>query len=105
MNDLIKENDLVVLYFASYTCGVCVSLLPKLTRMLEKYPNIVTAKVQVEEAPELSATCKIFSAPAILLFIQGEETLREAGVWSLRELEPKIERYYNLFLDIKADGN
>jgi hypothetical protein len=33
----------------------------------------------------------------VMLFIQGKETVREAGIISLNSLEEKISRYYQLF--------
>jgi len=96
-NELKDKNDMLLLYFGSGSCGVCEAMLPKIEGMLQKYPYIVAARVEAENAPGLSAKCGIFAVPAIVLLINGKETLREAGIISLTNLEQKISRYYELY--------
>ncbi len=97
VNELKNKNDMLLLYFGSGSCGVCEAVLPKIEGMLQKYPHIVTSRVEAENSPELSAKCGIFTVPAIVLLINGKETLRQAGIISLINLEQKISRYYELY--------
>lgn len=87
---------MALLYFSGSTCGVCRDMLPKLEKLLERYPRIRAARAETQDLPELAAAHGVFSVPAILLFIQGKETVREAGIISLDGLERKIARYYEL---------
>jgi len=96
IDELQRENDMVLVYFGSPSCGVCRDILPKLERMLENYSRIRAVRVETQSLPELSAGYGVFAIPVILLFIQGKETLREGGIISLTQLEPKIARYYGL---------
>ena len=95
---LKKENDMLLVYFGSNTCSVCCDLLPKIDQMLGNYPGISAVKVDIQKSPALSASFSVFTAPAVILFIQGKETLREAGIMSLSRLEGQISRYVELFL-------
>ncbi len=97
INELKDKNDMLLLYFESGSCGVCEAMLPKIEGMLQKYPNIVPYRVETENSLELSAKCGIFTVPAIILLINGKETLREAGIINLVNLEQKISRYYALY--------
>ncbi len=97
INELKDKNDMLLLYFGVGSCGVCEAILPKIEGMLQKYPHIVTYRVEAENSPELSAKCGIFTVPAIVLLINGKETLREAGIISLINLEQEISRYYELY--------
>ncbi len=94
---LKQHNDMLLLYFSGTTCGVCRDMLPKLDKLLKRYPGIRAAKAEAQSLPELAAAHGVFSVPAILLFIQGKETVREAGIISLDGLDRKIARYYELF--------
>ena len=93
-----KENDMLLVYFGSNTCSVCRDLLPKIEQMLGNYPSISAVKVDIQKSPALPASFSVFTAPAVILFIQEKETLREAGIMSLRHLEEQISRYVELFL-------
>lgn len=88
---------MLLLYFGSNSCGVCRGIRPKLEQMLKKYPAIQAVEVDEQNLPELSASYCVFTIPVILLFIQGKETIREAGIISLSSLEQRISRYYELF--------
>lgn len=97
INKLKNNNDMLLVYFGSNSCSVCNAMFPKIEKMLEKYPNIQAVKVETENSLELSATYNVFTIPVIILFIQGKETIREARIISLIDLEQKISRYYELF--------
>lgn len=97
MNQLIQKNDMLLIYFGSKTCGVCRDLQPKIESMIDRYPNIRAVKVDVQNVSELTASYHIFSAPVVMLFVQGKETVREAGIISVIKLEEKISRYDTLF--------
>ena len=95
---LKKGNDMLLVYFGSNTCSVCYDLLPKIDQMLGNYPGISAVKKKKKKSPALSASFSVFTAPAVILFIQEKETLREAGIMSLSRLEEQISRYVELFL-------
>ncbi|WP_303867762.1 thioredoxin family protein [Acetobacterium wieringae] len=97
MNHLIQKNDMLLIYFGSSTCSVCRDLQPKIEAMIDRYPNIRAVKVDVQNVSELTASFHIFSAPVVMLFVQGKETVREAGIISVIKLEEKISRYDALF--------
>lgn len=94
---LIDENDMVLIYFGSDTCSVCVDMKPKVEKILERYPKIKAVEVEIDKSMKLSTNYNIFTIPAILLFIDGKESIREARYISMEGLEQKINRYYNLF--------
>ena len=93
---IIKENNIVMLYFGSESCSVCVDLKPKVEKMLKKYKKIKFVDIEVNQNLKLSRRYNIFTMPAILLYIEGKEVIREARYLSMAELESKIDRYYGL---------
>lgn len=94
--ELKNKHEMLMVYFGSTACGVCVAMKPKMEQMLEKYPNIKLVEVEAENNPELSAKYNVFTIPVIILYIQGKETIREARIISLEKLEQNISRYYGL---------
>lgn len=98
-----KQADMLLVYFGSVSCGVCRELLPKLEALLARYPGIQAVKADPETAPALSAAYQVFSVPAILLFIQGKQTVREAGIISLADLGQRLTRYHTLFYGDKEN--
>lgn len=99
INNLIDENQMTLIYFGSEDCGVCVSLKPKIKNLLKEYPHIAMGQVDVKEDFQLGATFSIFTIPAVLLYVNGRETLREARHISMMDLEYRINRYYGMLYE------
>jgi thioredoxin-like negative regulator of GroEL len=85
-----------MIYFSSEGCSVCGALLPKIQEMIIKFPEVKISKVQVDKFTEAAGQYSIFTLPAILVYIEGKEGIREARFISVEILEENIERYYKL---------
>ena len=94
----IENNNLALLYFSDDMCSVCHDLLPKVEQMLLSYTQIKSARVEISNVLKASGKFSIFTAPTILLFIDGKETIRESRIISLSHLELKIARYYRMLI-------
>lgn len=95
-NGLVVAQDMTLLYFGSQTCGVCRDLLPKVEKLLADYPNIKGAYVEADHVPELAAAFSVFTLPALLIYAEGKEVIREARHISLLDVTERVDRYYNL---------
>lgn len=96
IKELINNNEMVLVYFGSNNCNLCVAMKPKIEELLKSYPKIKSAQVDIEKLLEISAVYNIFTIPVILLFIEGKETIREARHISMQDIKSNIERYYNM---------
>lgn len=105
IHELIKNNEMLLVYFGSNSCGVCVDIKPKIIKLLEKYDKIKCVHVDVNESVKIAAQNNIFTIPAVLVFINGKETIREARFISIDILSDKISRYYDLLFGDKIPEN
>lgn len=94
--NFIKDNKLSLLYISTENCSVCHALLPKVERMLLKFPDIKSRRIDVGEIKEIAGEYSIFTVPAIILFLEGKELLRMARFISMDELEGSVRRYYEM---------
>lgn len=97
INNLIKTNDLVLLYFSGTNCGVCEMIKPRIIKLLDKYPKIKSIEIETEKNVLVSAQFNIFTFPSVLLFIDSKEVLRKLRYMSIDEIDSIISRYYNLY--------
>ncbi len=96
IEELIRKNQMVLLYFSNETCGVCRVLKPKIEQLILQYPQLKSGFVDVDKSLEVAVANHIFSLPAILIFAEGKEIIREARHISIRDLEKRLNRYYQL---------
>lgn len=101
LSDLIASTKGLILYFYNDNCSPCVSLRPKVQAMVEGFfPLIHLEFINSMKNPEQPAAYGIFSSPAILVFFEGKEFVRESKYVSLEDLQEKIERYYAMVFGI-----
>jgi len=96
ISEFISNNKLAFLYISSSSCDVCSILLPKIEEILYKYPKILSKEVSINKLPETAGYLSIFTVPALILYIEGKETIRKARFISVDELDKEIERYYKI---------
>ena len=96
ISTVTQSGDMAILYFSRPDCGVCDALRPKIEGMLEDYPEVNSWFVDLEAHPELAGHFSIFTIPAVVLFVQGRETVRYARYLSVDEVEESVARYYGL---------
>jgi len=97
IDKLLKTNDMLLLYLGSTSCDVCNIIKPKVEEILTKYPKIKGINIELENSVKISSFYNIFTIPAVILFVDGKETIREARFINLQDLESKISRYYDLY--------
>lgn len=90
----INKNDLpiVVDFWASW-CGPCKMMAPVFSKLSEKMQSQLRfAKVNTEEAQQISSQLGIRSIPTLILYHQGKEIDRLAGALPEPQLRQWIEQ-------------
>ncbi len=96
----VKEEMAGILYFYNDHCPPCLSLRPKVIKMVEEdFPNIKLAFVNAEKHPELPVRYNVFSNPTLIVFFDGQEYRRESKYISISQLTEEIERPYRMIFE------
>jgi Thioredoxin domain-containing protein len=97
---VLQENDAVLAYFSTEICSVCHVLKPKVVEMISQtFPKMKMGYVESDKTPELAAQFRIFTAPTVLVFFAGRETIRKSRAFGVDELKSEILRPYSLMFD------
>ena len=97
IENTIKENLAVMVYFSAPTCNVCKALKPKLLEALDENFNefkVESVDISVEEA--IAPHFGVFSIPTVLIFLDGKEFLRKSRHMSVDEVIKEIQRPYEI---------
>ena len=94
---LVQTTDMVLAYFSHDSCSVCKVLLPKVKALLKRdFPEVKMAYCNIEQVPEASAQNSVFTAPTLLIFVQGKEYMRYSRNIGLDQLSQTIARPYEM---------
>ncbi len=97
LESLINTETALLVYFSTNTCSVCKSLKPKVEQAVENhFEKMKTVYVRSDEFPAAAANRRVFTAPTLLVFFEGKETLRKIRNFSVDELIREISRPYSL---------
>jgi len=100
LEEILKSEAAVMLYFNTTSCNVGKSLEPKVRNLLKtSFPKVFFYTIDINFSPEISAKFSAFVEPTIITFFEGKETIRKSRNIGIYELQEAIERPYNLIFE------
>ena len=97
INNTIKENLAVMVYFSAPTCNVCHALKPKLLEALDKnFDDFKVESVDISVEEDIAPHFGVLAIPTVLIYLDGKEFLRKSRHMSVGEVIKEIERPYNI---------
>lgn len=92
INEVLKNEKLVVVDFYATWCGPCQMLAPVLTALDKKYGEVAEFyKVNVDENQDAAIRYGVSAVPTIIFFKNGEEIERNEGYMDEEEFSKLIE--------------
>ena len=100
LQNTIRIEVGVLLYFSGENCNVCHALRPKFKDLFDKeFPQITQIYLDAHENPEVSAHFQVFSVPTMIVFLDGREFIREGRAVSMHKMQEQLSRPYNMMTD------
>jgi len=93
IKETIQGSPLVLLLVKTGNCGVCESVQFKMSELLKSYSRVKGMYMFKEDVPEITAEYGVFSAPTLLLFVEGKEIYRVSRFVRFDELEHVLQIY------------
>lgn len=95
----IQEHDCVVVDFWASWCGPCKMFEPTYKKVSEKHPDVLFAKVDIEEEQQLAQDFQVRSIPYVMVFRGEFAVYAESGTQTQQSLNDIIEQAKKIDLD------
>jgi len=93
----LRSELAVGLYFSAPTCNVCHALKPKLLTAFEaELPLLQVISIDISETPEIASHFGVFAIPTLLVYLDGKEFLRKSRHMSVDQVVGEIKRPYDI---------
>lgn len=93
----IAQSAALLLYFYSDHCAPCISLRPKVQKMIQDdFTEMQIILVNSEDYPEITANYGVFSNPTLVVFFEGKEFQRWSKFVAVSQIASALERPYAL---------
>ena len=100
LQDIIKTEVGVLLYFSGEHCNVCHALRPKVKEVFDQnFPQLKQIYLDAHENLKISVHFQVFSVPTMIVFMDGREFAREGRSVSLHQLTEKLKRPYGMMTE------
>ena len=98
-SEILKTEKATIIYFTSPKCNVCKTLRPKIMELMsEEFPEMGRYYADIAETQDVPAQFSVFTAPTILVFLEGNEFARKSRAMSPAHLVEEIRRPYNIMM-------
>ena len=95
-NATVDGSNMVIVDFWAPWCGPCRMFAPTFEAVAELYPDVVFAKLNTEDQPELAASFNIRSIPTLMVFREKVIIFTQAGMLPKSEFEQVVQKSLEL---------
>lgn len=98
-DEMTEQHDMIIFDFWAEWCGPCKQFGPIFEEVSEKHPDILFAKVNVEEEQELAGMFQVRSIPTIALMREKIVVYANPGAIPASNLEEAIQQLRDLDME------
>ncbi len=93
---VVTGNDIVIVDFWAPWCGPCRGFAPVFEAASAKHPDVVFAKLNTEDVPEVAKEFAIRAIPTLMVFRENVILFSQPGAMQGAQLEQLVNEIRNL---------
>ena len=88
--NFVSSNRPILVVFSTHDCATCKPVKEKVEKKFQG--DVDAGNVYLDEVKELSGELSIFNVPVVCIFFEGKEVYRFVRVFSMDDIEEKVNR-------------
>lgn len=98
IDEVLKNNKVVFLFFTADWCGPCISFLKTFREVASSnlHPSVFYGKVDVDKSYSIADRFDVKHIPSILVFVDGKLVETIIGSMDKSRLDDKVKQYIKL---------
>ena len=101
----LNHQGTILFYLYHDDCGMCKALGKKLENALSRHTTLIFMYIHIQKIPKAQGLFMAFSAPDCLLYQDGKNTLRKAGIFVLEDVVETIEKLFQFYEGVCKESN
>ena len=93
---VVTGNDIVIVDFWAPWCGPCRGFAPVFEAASAKHPDVVFAKLNTEDVPEVAKEFAIRAIPTLMVFRENVILFSQPGAMQGAQIEQLVNEIRNL---------
>ena len=89
-DEVIQSNEMVVVDFWAKWCSPCLAFAPLFEEVSTRHPDVIFAKVDIDEEANLAADFQVRSIPLIMIFRREFAVFSEPGAQTATSLHALV---------------
>jgi thioredoxin 1 len=99
ISSIINDNPIVIIDFWASWCGPCKRFAPVFEEASDKHPDIIFAKLNTEEEPEVAGYFQIRAIPTLAVFRDQIGIYQNSGALPPHAFDELIEQVRGVDMD------
>jgi thioredoxin 1 len=91
-DEILDSKEIVFLDFWAEWCAPCKHFFEIIEQASTLYPNVIFAKVNVDQESEITTSFKVMSVPHLMVMKQGVIIYSQAGIQSLSTIKELVQQ-------------
>lgn len=100
IENCIREEKAVLLYFFTDSCAACKSLRPKVEALMQsEFPKMQMLFLRSDENRDLCLDLGVYANPTLIVFFEGKEYVRWSQYVSAYQMQKDLSRLYAMVFE------
>ena len=92
----IRAHPVLLVQFGSHTCSPCGAIQERIEYWRSQHSSAQFLYIPVEQFPELCGQLGVHAVPTVRVYINGQLSIQESGIFSINDILSKTNKYYNM---------